>query len=358
MIPLHEILSARRDEILRGYTDQVSKVLAPSVCSREDILDHMPPFLDNAIAELRHRARRTGGGGGGEGVAVQHGVQRFELGFDVDALIRDYGILRKCIFDVLDETQDQVTFGEYRVLSDFLLEGISLAVKAYIEQRDAAQRVEAQKHFAFLAHELRNQISTVSVAFSVLQKRATLPDIKSVRLLDRGLGRLREMVDGALIEASLEAGGSVQREHLQLAALLRDAGEESAVDAEARGITAQIEVDEGLTIEADPRLLRSAVTNLFRNAVKFSQAGGRVALRGGLRPEGGVFIEVEDSCGGLRPEALAKLFAPFAQAAADRSGFGLGLSITRQAVEVQGGVITTRNLPGRGCVFVIDFPKP
>src|SRR5690348_3917082 len=115
MTPLHEILTARRDEILRCYADQLSTVLTPSVCSREDILDHMPPFLDNAIAELQHRARSEGGGG--EQIAFKHGVQRFELGFDIDALVRDYGILRKCIFDVLDETQDQVSLIEYRVLS-------------------------------------------------------------------------------------------------------------------------------------------------------------------------------------------------------------------------------------------------
>lgn len=333
----------------------MSKVLAPNVCSREDILDHMPPFLDNAIAELRERARSERGGG--EQIAVKHGVQRFELGFDIDSLVRDYGILRKCIFDLIDEAQEHVPITEYRVLTDFLLEGISVAVKAYIEQRDAAQRLEAQKHFAFLAHELRNQISTVSVAFSVLQKRAVLPEIKSTHLLDRGLGRLREMVDGALIEASLDGGGEVQREHLGLAALLRDACEDSEVDAEARGIKVHIEAPESLTIEADPRLLRSAVTNLFRNAVKFCHAGGKVTMRGGLRAQGGVFIEVEDTCGGLAPGVMAKLFTPFAQAGADRSGFGLGLSITRQAVEMQGGGVTIRNLPGEGCVFAIDFPK-
>jgi signal transduction histidine kinase len=71
-----------------------------------------------------------------------------------------------------------------------------------------------------------------------------------------------------------------------------------------------------------------------------------------------VFIEVEDTCGGLAPGAMEKIFAPFEQASADRSGFGLGLAITRQAIEVQGGSITVRDLPGRGCVFAVDFPSP
>ena len=113
-----------------------------------------------------------------------------------------------------------------------------------------------------------------------------------------------------------------------------------------------------MTIEADPKLLRSAVTNLLRNAVKFTRPGSHVVLRGGLRAEGGVFIEVEDGCGGLAPGSMAKIFTPFTQASADRSGFGLGLAITRQAIQAQGGSVTVRDLPGRGCVFAINFPRP
>jgi hypothetical protein len=354
MAPLHEVLTAKRDDILRCYGDEIARVLAPELVSREDILDHIPPFLDNAIAELEQRAHHPGG----ERVALKHGVQRFELGFDVDALIRDYGILRKCIFDALEGAADQVNLSEYRVLSDFLLEGIGVAINAYNEQRDTAQRQAAQKSFAFLAHELRNQVSSVTLAVGVLEKRGALPRSKAADHLDRGLARLHEMITGALIEASLDAGVPAYREHLVLVDLLREACDESAIDAEARSITTTIEAEPTLTVEADRRLLRSAVTNLFRNAVKFSRPGGHVILRAGLRPEGGVFIEVEDTCGGLPPDAPAKLFAPFKQASADRSGFGLGLAITRQAIEVQGGSIAVHDLPGKGCVFAVDFPRP
>jgi hypothetical protein len=358
MPPLHEILTAKRDEILRCYCDQVIQVVAPNVVSREDILDHMPPFLDNAIAELQHRARAPGDAGGGEQIAVQHGVQRFELGFDIDALVRDYGLLNRCILDVLEQAGASAGIAEHRVLSDFLIEGIALAVSAYIEQRDAAQREQSRKHFAFLAHELRNQLSNVSLAVRVLDTRGVSPDTKVMGVVHRGLARLHEMVNGALVEASLDAGVTAQREHLVLVELLREASEDSAIDAESRQITVTVKAAESVTIEADPKLLRSAVTNLLRNAVKFTQPASQVFLRGGLRPEGGVFIEVEDGCGGLAPGAIAKIFTPFTQASADRSGFGLGLAITRQAIEAQGGSITVRDLPGQGCVFAIDFPRP
>ena len=77
-----------------------------------------------------------------------------------------------------------------------------------------------------------------------------------------------------------------------------------------------------------------------------------------LRRVAETLLEVEDSCGGLTPGAIARIFAPFEQEGADRSGFGLGLAITRQAVEVQGGNVTVRDLPRKGCVFSLGFPRP
>jgi signal transduction histidine kinase len=70
-----------------------------------------------------------------------------------------------------------------------------------------------------------------------------------------------------------------------------------------------------------------------------------------------VRIEVEDECGGL-PEGKAEaLFRPFEQHGVDRSGLGLGLSISRRAVEASGGKLYVRDMPGVGCVFTIDLPR-
>ncbi|HMF59104.1 MAG TPA: HAMP domain-containing sensor histidine kinase, partial [Vicinamibacterales bacterium] len=68
------------------------------------------------------------------------------------------------------------------------------------------------------------------------------------------------------------------------------------------------------------------------------------------------WIEVEDECGGI-PESAGDLFKPFAdRRGKDRSGLGLGLSIARRAVRAHGGDIHIRNLPGKGCIFVIEVP--
>jgi hypothetical protein len=69
-----------------------------------------------------------------------------------------------------------------------------------------------------------------------------------------------------------------------------------------------------------------------------------------------VLIEVADQCGGLPLGDPDELFRPFAQRGSDRSGLGLGLSITRRGVEANDGTLSVRNRPGKGCVFTINLP--
>ena len=98
------------------------------------------------------------------------------------------------------------------------------------------------------------------------------------------------------------------------------------------------------------------MTNLLNNAFKYTQSGGHVVLRAHANEGARLLIEVEDECGGI-PDAAGDPFQPFGnQRGRDRTGLGLGLSIARKAVRAHGGDIHIRNIPGKGCVFVIDVP--
>ena len=70
-----------------------------------------------------------------------------------------------------------------------------------------------------------------------------------------------------------------------------------------------------------------------------------------------ILIGVEDQCGGLPEGKAEEIFHPFEQGSAERTGLGLGLSISRRGVEANGGKLSVRNLPGTGCVFTIDLPR-
>lgn len=68
-------------------------------------------------------------------------------------------------------------------------------------------------------------------------------------------------------------------------------------------------------------------------------------------------LEVEDRCGGLPEDLPERLFQPFVQAGDDKSGFGLGLMIVKQAAEAHNGSVRVVNTPGVACCFIIDLPR-
>ena len=110
---------------------------------------------------------------------------------------------------------------------------------------------------------------------------------------------------------------------------------------------------------------KSELDQAWAEAFKaFAQTGNWGGVDGGVKHHqtygtgwgGLVLIEVEDQCGGI-PEGVADPFKPFTERRKhDRTGLGLGLSIARKAVRMHGGEVTYRNLPGIGCVFVIELP--
>jgi signal transduction histidine kinase len=70
-----------------------------------------------------------------------------------------------------------------------------------------------------------------------------------------------------------------------------------------------------------------------------------------------VVIEVHDECGGLPGGDLQELPRPFEQRGADRTGVGIGLAFCRWGAEANNGRLYARNLPGKGCIFVVDLPR-
>lgn len=112
-------------------------------------------------------------------------------------------------------------------------------------------------------------------------------------------------------------------------------------------------------IIGDEARLRQILINLIGNAIKFTMEGG-VTLRLGTRQNAisHLMIEVEDTGRGIAPEDQQRIFEPFVQLGeqGDSKGTGLGLTITRQFVELMGGRITLESTPGKGSLFRADLP--
>jgi hypothetical protein len=130
----------------------------------------------------------------------------------------------------------------------------------------------------------------------------------------------------------------------------------ASADASAKFIQFSIDVAPDLEIFADHHFMVSALGNLVQNAIKFTKLGSTIWIR--AREAGQrVVIEIEDECGGLATDKIEELFQPFSQKDLDRTGIGLGLAICQQAVSLNGGILSARDVPGHGCVFSIDLPR-
>jgi len=177
----------------------------------------------------------------------------------------------------------------------------------------------------------------------------------TAELLHRSIRRISDLIDRSKLEVRLRSAAPLQVEPIELGPFLSDLETAARVDAAGRNIRVCADHEPGLMLIADRRLLTSAITNLLSNAVKFTRTGGSVLLL--ARPEGNeVAIAVADECGGLPDGKVAELFSPFVQRGPDRTGLGLGLPITRRAIEAHGGRIEVLNRPAHGCVFTVRFP--
>lgn len=342
---LAQLLKDRREALMHRWVGKVRALLrSERPLDDDEVRDSLNFFIDELIVAIERGDRLAETG---RGIAEAHGAQRHLLGRDVADVVREYGLFFEC---VAEECPVPLPPEEYAILASALNAGAALAVREYAILRDMELRRQASEHFAFLAHEIRNPLQTARLALELF---GAAPVPRPVDVLRRSLAQMSETLDRALVDArmrGLDSGATLHRERLELRAVLEAAIGESQPDAEARKIDVTLLAPPRTFVDADARVLRSALTNLIRNAIKFTRSGGAVTVRGGPAA-----IEIEDECGGLDEDDEKAIFDTFRQSGGDRSGFGLGLAIARQAVTAHGWSLTVRNLPGKGCIFAISI---
>ena len=216
------------------------------------------------------------------------------------------------------------------------------------ERRELAER----EFVSNAAHELRTPLTTIIGAVEVLQAGAKEDPTERDRFLghiERESGRLARLARAMLTLARAHSGQEPPRiEAVELAPLLREVAAGLRPHA---GVSVDVEVADGLAVEANRDLLEQALRNLGENAAKHT-ARGSVALRA-YGKGNTVTVEVEDSGPGISPEVQRHVFDRFYRGERDPHGFGLGLAIVRESVRTLGARIELDSSPGEGTVFRI-----
>jgi signal transduction histidine kinase len=352
---LHEFITTYREPIIARAREKLTDRPWPLASTSE--LEHgVPLFLTQLGETLRGETTPTPFSQKVIGAsAAKHGHELRALGFNISQVVHDYGDICQAITEVAVEQDLPITTEEFHILNRCLDTAIAGAVTEHARVTAESRSTEEVERSGQLAHEIRDMLNTALLAFHTLKRGTVAINGSTGSVLGRSLMGLRDLVDNTL--SDIRMGANIQRsERVPVAALLTEIAVAGNLHAESRAVQFTIDhVDPRLAVDADPQLLASAVMNLLNNAFKYTHAGGHVVLRA-LHEDRRLRIEVEDECGGI-PDGPDDPFKAFtARRRKDQTGLGLGLSIARKAVRMQGGDIYFRNLPGKGCVFVIDVP--
>lgn len=222
---------------------------------------------------------------------------------------------------------------------------------------------------AIVSHELRTPVSAILAGAHVIRTSPRSRTTEDTADLIIDAGRLMTgMLNDLLDHSKMEAGAmTLETRDFDLCDFVRDATRFWGDQAAEKGLELKVSVPEeaAVWLRGDPYRMRQIVNNLMSNAIKFT-------ARGVIRIEAAVgevvddrrrlVLTVTDQGAGISPDAMARLFSPFAQGSAEVArtygGTGLGLTVSRDLARLMGGELTATNAEGAGAAFSLSVELP
>lgn len=208
-----------------------------------------------------------------------------------------------------------------------------------------------------VSHELRSPLARLQAAADLMQQQPERA-AEFVARIERDTARMDRLVGELLTLARLDAGmGDTPRTPLDLSALIEEIADDARLEAEARHCRIDLVLAPDLQVAGHRDLLRRALENVLRNALRHAPPGSDVAIA--ARAEAGqVHVAIADTGSGVPPADLEAIFEPFYRAANTDpfAGYGLGLAIVRRVVQLHGGTARAENRPAGGLVVTLSLP--
>jgi len=406
----------------RKAIDRDPEMTAGASLPRAQLDDHIPALLDAFERRLRSLTVKEGVAFKEEdkGDAAAHGLQRWQQGYDLREVTREWGRLQLCLADELDSyasahagVDPGVMSTARRVWAELCTEGASESVSKYFD----LQQIEAEGHVADLAqaleqvkelersraelwrqaaHDLRGNVGVVMnvAAGLALQGVPVASGDKFLLMLQRNVSSLHSLLEDVMGLARLQAG----HEHRQVKAFdaaiaLRDLCERMQPMAEERGLYLKTDGQDTLPVEGDAVKTQRIAQNLLFNALKYTTRGGVTVSWGDSRqndphrwmlcvtdtgpgfhagpgaPMAGALEEategarhVEEAARTGIQEAAKHPSSPDTapedgRAIHQERGEGIGLSIVKRLCELLDASIEMESTPGEGTSLRIAFPR-
>jgi signal transduction histidine kinase len=233
-----------------------------------------------------------------------------------------------------------------------------------------AERIETlmtsqQRLIRDISHELRSPLARLNVALELARRGCGTPDAAGpLDRIEREAERLNDLIGELLTLTLLESGAErMDTTSVELSRLVREIAGDADFEAKNTGRSVRILASEIIRISGSEELLRRAVENIVRNAVRHTAEGTEVeiTLQRSQKDAGPcALIRVRDHGSGVPEEALGRLFQPFYRVADARErqtgGTGIGLAITERAVHLHNGSVRASNHPAGGLIVEINLP--
>jgi len=299
-------LESKRTAVLEAWRKAVHddpELSSPTSLPRTQFYDHIPQLLESFEKRLRTWPNRENSETKEQrqGDAAGHGLQRWQQGYDLREVSREWSHLQRCLADELDRfvaehhnLEREVTLIAWRAIAESCSQGVSESTTQYFRLQqaeavghlrdlestlDQARTLEARRSELFrqAAHDIRGNVGVVKNVATGLSFEGLSEEKRSevLRLLQRSVLALHSMMDEVMDLARLQAG----RELLQVrpfdaAVLLRDICEHLQPAAAERGLYLKTEGPDTLPVEGDDQKVRRVTQNLLLNALKYTFEGG------------------------------------------------------------------------------------
>src|ERR1700692_1386572 len=250
---------------------------------------------------------------------------------------------------------DPAPVGWVAVISD-------LTERRALEEELRQSNRRKDEFLATLAHELRNPLAPIRYA-SQRVKPGTPPEMAADarRMIDRQLAHMARLLDDLLDVSRITRGTlEIRRDVVDLRGVLKHAVEAARPLAEAVEHDLRVEIPEfPLPVRGDETRLIQVIGNLINNAIKFTNAGGKISVSAEI-DDAMIVARVRDTGRGIAPELLPHVFEMFTQgeSSSRHTGLGIGLALAKQMVELHGGRIEAHSDgPLRGSDFRVLLPR-
>ena len=215
-----------------------------------------------------------------------------------------------------------------------------------------------------ISHELRSPLARLNVALELARQRSGEKAADALDRIERESERLNTLIGQLRTLTLLESGtDNFEKVSLNLSTLIRGISDDADFEARSRHCSVKAVLGENIVVNGSEELLRRAIENVVRNAVRYTAEGTEIEIslkHVELHGKGYGVIKIRDHGPGVPGDTLASLFSPFYRVAESRDrqsgGMGIGLTITDRAVRLLGGEVSINNAPDGGLIVEISLP--